>query len=332
MKIFHHNDLDGKSSAFIANYFTVETTNPDVFVELSHDREGDSKKLSDIDEGERVIIVDYSFGEDTLNDLKGILKKTTNVTWIDHHKTSIELISHYPELNKIPGYRKEGYSGAALAYMYYSNPASNEDWDTRFKQLPYWVQLISDYDCWKKQFRDSDYFKMGMDTIGYEPLDPIWHELIKVKSTVSSDLILSIISKGEIVKGYIDQNNKYLRETYGYESSIDGIKAFVVNSEGNSWVFGDLIKQYPIVALWTFDGEKYNYSIYSDGQVDCSKIAANHGGGGHPGASGFQSTELVFKKSYPEVEEKIQEANMNYIMNYIKDHSTSTSTSSIFDF
>ena len=317
MKIFHHNDLDGKSGGFICNYFTVNTTDPNVFLMLSHDTKADVEKLAMVEENERVIIVDYSFGETTVEELRNLLKKTINITWIDHHKTSIELIEKYPEFSKIPGYRVEGYSGAALAYMYYSDPTSTEDWEARYKQLPYWVQMISDYDCWKKQLRDSDYFKLGMDSIGYEVLDPIWNDLIKIKSTTATDLILSIIAKGEIVKGYIDQNYKYLRETYGYESSIDGIKAYVVNSEGNSWIFGDLIKQYPICAIFTFDGRRYKYSIYSDGQVDCSKVAANHGGGGHPGASGFESTELIFKKStYPKTDENaISETYLNHMNN-----------------
>lgn len=331
MKIFHHDDLDGKSGAFICNYFTVDSTNPDIFVMLTHDKEKDKQKLEMVEENERVIIVDYSFGENTIDNLRNILKKTTDVTWIDHHKTSIDLIKNHPEFNKIRGYRVEGYSGVALAYMYYTQfiyNNSDEDWETRFKQLPYWIQLISDYDCWKKQDKNSDFFKLGMDTIEHEPLCPIWYDLIKIKSTVATDMILNIVFKGEIIKSYIDNNYKYIRESIGYESELDGIKTFVVNMEGNSWIFGDLINKYPMCALFTFDGEKYVYSIYSDGkQIDCSKVAARYGGGGHPGASGFSSTELLLKKNYPSVSnEAMSESYKNYL------NSIGTKHSDIFTF
>lgn len=61
-------------------------------------------------------------------------------------------------------------------------------------------------------------------------------------------------------------------------------------------MFGDLMEKYPLCALFTFDGEMYTVSLYSEGQQDCSVIAAAHGGGGHPGASGFRCKELPFKK------------------------------------
>lgn len=71
----------------------------------------------------------------------------------------------------------------------------------------------------------------------------------------------------------------------------------VVNRRCDSLIFGDLIKNYPIVAIWVFDGEKYKYSIYSDkSDIDCSKIAERYGGGGHKGASGFVSEKMIFNK------------------------------------
>lgn len=87
------------------------------------------------------------------------------------------------------------------------------------------------------------------------------------------------------------------RKAYAYESRIDGVKCLVVNRRCNSLIFGNLIKDYPIVAIWVFDGEKYKYSIYSDKpDVNCSKIAERYGGGGHKGASGFVSEKMIFNK------------------------------------
>jgi len=48
--------------------------------------------------------------------------------------------------------------------------------------------------------------------------------------------------------------------------------------------------------VWVFDGKKYSYSIFSSNpNIDCSKIAESYGGGGHKGAAGFSSDELLFR-------------------------------------
>ncbi len=52
-----------------------------------------------------------------------------------------------------------------------------------------------------------------------------------------------------------------------------------------------------MVAMWDFNGERYNYSIYSEKKhINCKDIATKFGGGGHPGASGFGSDKLILKK------------------------------------
>ena len=49
--------------------------------------------------------------------------------------------------------------------------------------------------------------------------------------------------------------------------------------------------------VWVFNGTKYSYSIFSSNlNVDCSKIAEKYSGGGHKGAAGFSSDELLFKR------------------------------------
>lgn len=42
-------------------------------------------------------------------------------------------------------------------------------------------------------------------------------------------------------------------------------------------------------------GDLFKVSMYSE-FVDVSEIAVKYGGGGHKGASGFQCTELPFRK------------------------------------
>lgn len=106
-----------------------------------------------------------------------------------------------------------------------------------------------------------------------------------------------MIESGKAISKYVEKEYEQYRKAYAYESRIDGVKCLVVNRRCNSLIFGNLIKDYPIVAIWVFDGEKYKYSIYSDKpDVNCSKIAERYGGGGHKGASGFVSEKMIFNK------------------------------------
>lgn len=285
MKCFYHCDLDGKCAGSIvakyennydpSNYFMVDYTQ--------------KIPLDIISKNEKVYFVDYSFTENTKNILYELLNKKCDIVWIDHHTSSINLVKNNKDLKNINGIRLEGISGAALTYMYLYNKEFNE--------IPYYIKLVSDYDCWKFNFEpDTTIFKLGIDAENHDALDKIWN-IFECQKDLNNEKLKNIIDNGTIIKKYIDIDNIIYRDSYGYESDIDGYKCFVVNKKTNSWVFGDFYEKYPLVVVWVFDGEKYRYSLYSNKyNVDCSKIAENYGGGGHKGAAGFTSYELLLRK------------------------------------
>jgi len=246
--------------------------------------------LNKIKEGEKVYFVDYSFKEDTKWVLHHLLKKECNVVWIDHHTSSLELEKNHHW--NIDGIRRDKISGAALTYMYLYN--------CEFNELPYYIKLVSDYDCWIYNFDpDTTYFKIGIETESYDALDVIWEVLagVNISEFDTTATLYQIRDKGKIIKGYIDRDNDQYRNQFSYESIIGGNKALVVNRKTNSWIFGDKYNEYPLVCVWAFNGTRYSYSIFSSNpNVDCSKIAESYGGGGHKGAAGFSSDELLFKK------------------------------------
>lgn len=292
MKVFHHNDMDGYGAAHVIKK-KLGLCQADVekdFIEVTHDIEKDRKKFSICKENEEVYIVDYSFTEDTRDILDELMKKKCRIVWIDHHASSLELIENHPEYKRIPGVIKNGISGALLTYLHLYRV---NDFD--IGQAPDYLQLISDYDCWiLKMNPRTDNFKLAYDCAEnkWEFLDQCF------ENRYDYGFIMKMCERGEIVKSYIDNENKYYRETYGYESEFEGMKVFVVPKDSNSWIFGDLIEKYPMVVNYGFDGEKYVYSLYADKKfsTDCSKIAQKYGGGGHKGAAGFTSKELLFKK------------------------------------
>ena len=86
MKCFYHNDADGKCSGFWVFQCAGMT---DIhghcdFIEMRYEK---PFPMDTIKPNERVYIVDYSISP---NEMRELLKITTDITWIDHHKTAIE--------------------------------------------------------------------------------------------------------------------------------------------------------------------------------------------------------------------------------------------------
>ena len=284
MKCIHHNDMDGRSAARVVADFEGNYNESDFF-ERDY---SESLPYDKISENEKVYIVDYSFTVNNREKLDKILEITDNVIWVDHHRSSIELINSYPTYKKIKGVVKEGISGAALSYMYLHKKTFND--------IPKYLKLISDYDCWIYEFGDeSRYFKCFIDSVDYKPFAEVWGEL----NHDTDDLLLTqYIDEGRTIKRYLDYEYKRVRESQAYELNVEGHKALVINADGNSWLFGDEFSKYELCMLWVYDGNIYNYSLYSDqtksSPLDVSKIAEKYGGGGHPGASGVQSKTKIW--------------------------------------
>jgi len=302
MKCFYHNDLDGRcAGAIVARY--VNSYNSNYFYEVDYNT---GIPIDTVNNGEIVFIVDLSFTEKTVEQLYSLLDKDCDVRWVDHHKSSLDLLRNveYYHLNNVKGIRSDEYSGAALTWMYL--------YDKPYYEIPYVVKLVSDYDCWKYQFDpDTTHFKLGIELTDYDALSSVWRELFddnKITISVqygpgerdSTYTLDKIISDGNVVKKYVDNELAIYRKSYAYETEIDGHKAVAVNRRSNSWIFGELYDIYPICIPYVHNGEKWEFSLFSNANkfpdIDCSKIAKKYGGGGHAHAAGACVVDLPFKK------------------------------------
>ena len=287
MKCFYHNDMDGKCAGSIVAR-TTGNYNSDDYIMYNYDGDIPTDLIKD---NETVYFVDLSFSANTVNKLREIVEeKHCDLIWCDHHSSSMNILAKYPEFNAIKGIRKEGISGAALTWMYLMG--------CEFDDIPLFVKYVSDFDCWQFKYEESLYFKYAIESMNYDALDIIWNELVRDKRCNDTPLLKEMVRDGKVISRYVTKEYESYRDAYAYESRIEGLKCLVVNRRCDSLVFGELIKKYPVVAIWVFDGEKYKYSIYSDkSDVDCSKIAERYGGGGHKGASGFVSNKMILNKA-----------------------------------
>jgi len=307
MKIFYHNDDDGKASARIV-YINLKKNGVDdallkerAFIEVNHSTDFPKEK---IDGDSTVYIVDLSFTEKTYKDIIWILEYGTKVVWIDHHKSSnealkliLEEIKDKPELIDNFEYKIETDTKKAAVVLVYEYFAEKNNTIDKDRYVPSYLHFISDYDTWTHKPEITEYFILGInsDIDGLHPLkSKVWEEFEN-----EPELYKKWTDKGKIIKNYIDTKNAEYRELYMYESLYDGITCAVINNKTNSWIFGDCYEKYPFVVVWVFDGKQYIYSLYSNNaNVDCSEIVkklSDGKGGGHKGAAGFRSNHLIFK-------------------------------------
>lgn len=302
MKVFYHNDMDGIVSARIILEIMrerkVEFVNED-FIEMDYAK---SFPIDKIIKDEIVYIVDYSISPEQMEQL---LKITKRVIWIDHHKSAIEKYKNSSLANQnIAGLRADGIAGCVLTWWYFcGRQVDTEEFvkdypknlKCRFRQeVPEYIKLAGDWDVWDHLY--------GLKTKSYtvcfnarikSPLDDLFFDKLKTEEDIDK-----FCEAGHQMIEYRNGWAKTFMKRYGFETEIDGFRAFVANlGNANSEFFGDLIKEYDIVGTFCFNGETYTCSLYSEKEnVDCSIICTKRGGGGHKGAAGFVCKELSFKK------------------------------------
>ena len=160
--VFHHNDIDGHASAALVRL--AHTGKEFSFVECDYSFSL-IPFIQEIQQDDMVYVVDYSFKENTLHELKALMHATDNLVWIDHHVCSVQLVEQHLELVSVKGVLDMRYSAAALVYTWFHKGAA---------RIPYWIQLVSDYDTWAKQLVDTDAFNYGMLASDWSVESDLW--------------------------------------------------------------------------------------------------------------------------------------------------------------
>lgn len=287
--IFHHDDLDGFTAAavvynFIINKYPTGTGIQFQQVSFPTKRSTFINRYTPISKDDTVYIVDYSFTEATKDILFEVANRAKEVIWIDHHVSSLPIVDEVETYPNIKAYVKTDACGALLSWRYLHTK----------KKAPDVLVYVDDYDRWVLKYRESKFLNSGFYmSIALKDPSSIWWKLLLQGDKNTFD---EIVYNGEIVEQYnkINYERQYLKNAY--ECEFEGYKCVALNYSGNSNAFGDNINNYDICILWQYNGKYYTYGLYTKkAEVNCAEIAVRHGGGGHPGAAGFTSTEMILK-------------------------------------
>lgn len=327
--IIHHNDDDGFCSAYIATYYlcSMGCNRDDItLVKASYLKTLMEyiREAPNYDEYGIILILDYSVSNDLdAGYLAGLnSRKDLVVVWIDHHKSTFDMIAKYPELNTISGIRYDGIAACNLSYIYFKNTtnysynrdsiisyldeakyersalAFHKDFEDRYK-IPIIIRTIGRYDVWVMDDVVKDFH------IGFDISEDIIHQCIE-SASFDRTTFMKAQSDGKIINKYNERTWKKHLDMYGFKMNVevqDGkiVRALCLNTPyRTSLVFGDRINDEDIDVCipYTYDGNtnKWCYSVYTTkDDVDCSEIAKFFGGGGHKKAAGFSLKDNILE-------------------------------------
>lgn len=274
MKVFYHNDMDGKCAGAIVYQYHKNNNEKVECIPMDYTKEF---PLDNINKNELIYIVDFSLQKE--GDFKKLLEITSEVVWIDHHKTAIEKNKH---LYYLKGLRMDGTAGCQLTWEYFYND----------RTIPHVVKLLADYDVWTYKFgEETSRLQSGIQLYNTEPTSNNWETWLKGSYFPSDEL-----KDGEVVLKYQEHLNKNIIERFMFTTTFEGYKAVCCNA-GNfsSKLFDTVTEDYDIMIPFVFDGKQWTVSLYTKKDIDVSEIAKKYGGGGHKKASGFVTKELLFK-------------------------------------
>lgn len=324
--VLHHNDRDGYVSAATVRYF-YEYSGREALLktcEINYEKPLDDIVASEIINFKKeysndaninfvfdtIYLLDYSI---TNERNKLFIEKfhekypNTYFVWIDHHVSSITSID-YDVLSNIPGLRIVGLSGAALCWLYFLTPNVILEqfnlfkFNNRNKEVPKetakevidksnmleLIEYTHRYDIFDLNDNILE-FNYGYTTLD---VDTIYADLENL------EVIPRALERGRLIKSYIDeQNEKIVNEyaiPYTFKYTSGDITALfniltLNHNTFSSLVFGETIKDYDFVMIWSKKKNCYRCSFYkgTDSDIDLSVFAKIFGGGGHPGAAGF---------------------------------------------
>ncbi len=312
IQIITHDDMDGYASAAVV-YWAFKKAGFISEDNFSITHYNYSDKIPSCDQSAKIIfITDYSISnEGFMKDLKQTYDNNNHkIFWCDHHQTSIDNCKgEYTILKNIPGIRDTKYCGAALAW-FYLNPGSTD------ANLPKILRLVDDYDCWKKKIKESDYLNAAFNYNQeyykdlHDPTSDLWEHLIYYRGnsefSVTGHKLIDYGEKSCQIQRDTEWANIRRNGWIGTLDKFPDVKMICLNNDSKgSQLFSDLLKskeypngKYTHACAFQFDGSKMVYSIYSaeNASPNAQKICEAYGGGGHPGAAGFQSKSIVVKK------------------------------------
>lgn len=238
--------------------------------------------------GKYIYILDFSF---PLDDITDMLELANNITIIDHHKTFIDCVEAdgYCDETGVPWPGLDTHydlarSGAVLAWQFFHD-----------EPVPQLLQHIQDRDLWQFKLNGTKEICAALaNTRIVERSWQHWQFLIDAFDADDKEVMHSIYASGraviacqqELIDECIAQAGEPEIDKFGNKVVICNAPYSIASELGNR-----IATENPdcIAVIWhTSEKDRsVKHSLRSIGDIDCTPLAKQFGGGGHKNAAGF---------------------------------------------
>lgn len=278
--IYHRADLDGVASYQIAKKKLGTASDY-----LGYDH---SDPLPDLTPYTRVYLLDISLPPEVMS------ANAEKIQWCDHHKSSMLDCPSY-----IAGVRIEGVSACRISYQWFfgDRKAIKQDYLDHKVTEPYAIQLLGEYDVWLKTNSDTDPFQLGMESLQ----EPNWELALTTPDVPefgarATEWIKDTVAKGTVIGSYLKVTNAKTAKERGFDVTFEGHLFHALNTSTKGSMIHDaaIRPEHEGCISYSWRGDGWGVSLYGvkGKDIDMSKIAKKHGGGGHFGASGMSLKTL----------------------------------------
>lgn len=290
--IYHREDLDGKSSASIIQYFLPEGTEIEF---IGYNYEEDYAFLDAIPDASIVYQVDCSFP----NEIIEKLMKRVDFRWIDHHQSAVDRIKG-TEIEKCKGIRVIGKAACELTWEWCAKNLSEDN-----KPLPAIIKYLGRKDVWDQSyFPKAMYLDVSLTSLDLDPSEENrskWKLLLEA----SEEELNNNVERGKKIWKYLTRTwsnelpKMAIKLLFGSQQKY--YKVVCSNHDKGSCFFDDYEEEHDFkMAFWVESDCMIHYSLYCDKDgLDMVKACeimgeeGKHGSfGGHAQAASFMSDKL----------------------------------------
>jgi len=275
---FYHRDLDGVASAAV-----VAQAHPEA--ELVGITYGEDFPWDTIKGREAVYMVDFGLQpfEDMVKLKAALDEQGTKFMWIDHHATALEAAEKASF--EAEGLRKIGDAGCELTWKFLHPD----------EPVPEVVRLAGRFDVWDHGDENVVPVHYAMEALeeANDPSSEWWSEWLQK----GADDFAELVAMGKSIAGWLEQFNAGRMRHSAFDVEFGGLKCVAAcTSIPGSLQFESVRGEHDAAVAFNYSpGNQWDVSLYGlKDEVDVGKVCADHGGGGHQGAGGFQCKELPF--------------------------------------
>jgi len=266
--LYHKNCLDGYGSA-LAAYLKFKLNAQ--YIPVQH-----QEPVPPLERNSTIYLLDFCYPRSVMENLQ----EKHQVIVLDHHKTALE------DMMGMIGLKDSIFdvqrSGAMITWQYF-HPSEN---------IPLLIKILQDRDLWQWQYPETAAATAALITLGFE-------DFANWIPYVEDQEITQLVNMGEILLKANAHNIKsqvsmsYLGKLPNRQELIPLVNTpHLISETCHAMLESSQYQNYQVVAAWYVKKGKVCYSLRSRPGFDCSKIAQQYGGGGHPQASGFAYSEI----------------------------------------